>query len=365
MPRRGFTLIELLVVIAIIAVLLALLLPAVQAAREAARRSQCSNNLKQLGLAMHNYHAAMNCFPVGFLFPSVANPSGSNALGIPDLHWRWSVLAQLAPFLEQTAVANAVNFDWPIAPGPGAAGPFAGYPAYKPFPANTTAMATRINLFACPSDGQVAQATFTDGVTTFGGTNYHFSTGDGQPGSGNVGSAGNPSKGGGPADGVFVLGPAQSAASILDGLSQTAAASEQLIGPAVGTTTTAPAPPTHPNRGAVFVTTAPLPDNPATACNASTIAGWRLDKGYAWWDGDYRSGLYNHYLTPNSKLFDCWQSSPPHDPALKAARSNHPGGVNLLCADGHVGFAKDSISPLTWRALATRAGGEIVSADSF
>jgi len=364
MRRRGFTLIELLVVIAIIAVLVALLLPAVQSAREAARRSQCVNNFKQLGLAMHNYHSTSNSFPVGFLFPSVANPSGSNALGIPDLHWRWSVLAQLSPYLEQTAVVNAINFNWPIAPGPGASGPFAGYAAYKPFPVNTTGITTKITLFLCPSDGATGQATLVDGSTTFGATNYHFCTGDGQPGSGHVGDAGDPTNGAGPANGAFILGPPQSIASILDGSSQTVAGSEQLIGPAAGTVTTSTTRPSNVNRGAAYVSSSPLPDDPANACN-NMVAGWRLDKGYAWWDGDYRSGLYNHYLTPNSKLFDCWQSSPPHDPAIKAARSNHPGGVNALFCDGHVSFLKDSISLVTWRALATRSGGEVVSADSF
>jgi prepilin-type processing-associated H-X9-DG protein/prepilin-type N-terminal cleavage/methylation domain-containing protein len=364
---RCFTLIELLVVIAIIAVLIALLLPAVQAAREAARRAQCTNNLKQVGIALHNYDSSNNCFPVGFLYPRTPSPGGTNALGIPDLHWRWSVLAQLSPYMEQTAVYNAVNFNWPIAPGPGASGPFAGFPAYKPFPVNTTAMVTKVNFFLCPSDGATPQATLVDGIHTFGPTNYHFCTGDGQPGSGHVGDAGYPINGALPADGVFVMGPPQSIASITDGSSNTVAASEQLIGPAFGTTTTtagaAPVP-QDVRRAAVYVSATSLPDNPTMGCN-NMIAGWRLDKGYAWWDGDYRSSLYNHYLTPNSKIFDCWQSSPPHDPAIKAARSNHPGGVNVLFCDGHVGYAKDTINLVSWRALSTRAGGEVVSADSY
>jgi prepilin-type processing-associated H-X9-DG protein len=155
-------------------------------------------------------------------------------------------------------------------------------------------------------------------------------------------------------------------ASITDGSSNTVAGSEQLIGPAAGTATTGTAAPSDPRRGAVYVAQVGLPDDPINGCNnLSTRAGWRLDKGYGWWDGDYRTGLYNHYLTPNSRTFDCWQSSPPHDPAIKAARSNHPGGVNLLFCDGHVQFAKDSISLPTWRSLSTRAGGEVISAYAF
>jgi prepilin-type N-terminal cleavage/methylation domain-containing protein/prepilin-type processing-associated H-X9-DG protein len=366
-PRRAFTLIELLVVIAIIAVLIALLLPAVQSAREAARRIQCTNNLKQIGIALHNYHSAVNAFPVGFLFPR-PNPGGTSPQGIPDLHWRWSVLAQLSPYMEQTSVYNAVNFNWPIAPGPGASGPFAGFKAWAPFPVNTTAMAAKVGFFLCPSDAASPQVTLPDGSNTSGPSNYHFCTGDGQPGSGHVGDAGNPNNSAQMADGAFILGPPQSMATILDGSSNTAAASEQLIGPASGSTTTiagAIPPAFDLRRMAVYVATAPLPDNgPAVGCNAM-IAGWRLDLGYAWWDGDYRSSLYNHYLTPNSRAFDCWQSSPPHDPAIKAARSNHPGGVNVLACDGHVQFVKDSVSLPTWRGLATRSGGEVLSADAY
>ena len=91
-------------------------------------------------------------------------------------------------------------------------------------------------------------------------------------------------------------------------------------------------------------------------------AGWRLDKGNGWWDGDYRSTLYNHYLTPNSKQYDCWQPSPPHNPASRPPGAMHPGGVNVLFCDGHVAFVKDSVSLATWRALATRGGGEVISA---
>jgi prepilin-type N-terminal cleavage/methylation domain-containing protein/prepilin-type processing-associated H-X9-DG protein len=363
--RRGFTLIELLVVIAIISVLIALLLPAVQAAREAARRMQCTNNLKQIGIALHNYHSAVGTFPVGFLFPK-PSPGGTNAQGIPDLHWRWSVLAQLSPYMEQASIYNAMNFYWPIAPGPGANGPFAGYPAWRPFPVHSTAISTKVNFFLCPSDGATSMVTLPDGLSTFGPSNYHFCTGDGQPNSGHVGDAGNPNNAAYAADGAFILGPPQSMATITDGSSNTAAASEQLIGPAVGgvTTTAGPVPPQDVRRGAVYVATSPLPDDPTNGCNGM-IAGWRLDKGYAWWDGDYRSSLYNHYLTPNSKIFDCWQASPPHDPAIKAARGNHPGGVNVLCCDGHVQFVKDSVSLVAWRALGTRNGGEVISSDSY
>ena len=174
----GFTLIELLVVIAVIAVLIALLLPGVQAAREAARRMQCTNNLKQIGLALHNYHASWNSFPVGFLYAYqgvLPNSSPSQ--------YRWSALAQMAPFLEQANLFNALNFDFPIAHMP--TDKSALFWPY--FEANTTVMATHVAMFVCPSDGGPPPAVGT------GPTNYAFCSGDGS----NGGDATN-------ADGVFI-----------------------------------------------------------------------------------------------------------------------------------------------------------------
>ena len=90
----------------------------------------------------------------------------------------------------------------------------------------------------------------------------------------------------------------------------------------------------------------PLTD---ASCQAAG-RGWRLDKGNGWWDGDYRSTIYNHYLTPNSKQYDCLSPFVPHNPGWRAARSFHPGGVNTLFCDGHVQFIKDSVAPNIWRA---------------
>jgi prepilin-type N-terminal cleavage/methylation domain-containing protein/prepilin-type processing-associated H-X9-DG protein len=347
---KAFTLIELLVVIAIIAVLISLLLPAVQSAREAARRAQCTNNLKQLGIALHNYHSTYDSFPVGFIYPR----PGQAAPGIPVLHYRWSVLAQMSPFLEQTNVYNALNMNWPTAAGPTA---IYGTNPWTPFAANTTVMAAKVAFFLCPSDGQQPPSTLPGGVLS-GPSNYQFCTGDGSPNSVLPGDAGATV----PANGAFVLGPAQSVATLVDGSSNTVAASEQLIGTAAGgsSTITGDANSQVDKRRAAAIASTPLN---ADKCAAPT--GWRLDKGSGWWDGDYRTTLYNHYLTPNSKSFDCWQTSPPHNPAIKTARSNHPGGVNTLFCDGHVQFVKDTVNLGAWRGLATRNGGEVLSADSY
>jgi prepilin-type N-terminal cleavage/methylation domain-containing protein/prepilin-type processing-associated H-X9-DG protein len=343
--RRGFSLIEVLVVIAIIALLIALLLPAVQSAREAARRTQCTNNLKQIGIAMHNYHDAISTFPVGFQYKRI-DGGGPNTIVDPDgleLHYRWSALAQMAPYLEQTPIFNALNFDWPVDSGP--YGVY-GQPPYSPFPANNTVKAMVVGLFLCPSD------TRTGPTAKSGPTNYNFCTGDGQHG-GDAGCA----------NGTFDMPDPHDLASIYDGTSETVAASESLLGPSGRSSEqAAPSPwPRDARRAFARSSSTVFYDG---GC-ALALNGWRFDKGYGWWDGDYRSTLYNHYYTPNSSLNDCFGPVNRHTPAWKAARSLHPGGVNVLFCDGHVSFIKNGVNINTWKALATRDGGETISSSSY
>ena len=330
--RRAFTLIELLVVIAVIGVLIALLLPAVQAAREAARRAQCSNNLKQIGIGLHNYHAAWNGFPVGFF--TTKNPAPDSSVA----QYRWSALAQLMPMLEQANLSNALNFSFPIATKPTSSSAL-----FWPYTApNTTAMGATVAIFLCPSDGAPAPAVGS------GPTNYAFCSGDGSNGGDATG-----------APGVFILGPSIRVADILDGTSQTAAASEHTVGIAgpYSQTTSTPLP-SPISRAMARVSSAPLSD----ASCAQAGAGWLLNRGSSWWDGNYQNALYNHYLSPNSSRTDCIIY---HNPGWTAARSNHPGGVNLLFCDGHISFVKATVNPPTWRAISTRSGGEVVSSDAF
>ena len=333
MPRRAFTLIELLVVIAIIAVLIALLLPAVQAAREAARRAQCTNNLKQLGIALHNYEGTWNTLPAG-------------RYGYPYL---WSSLSSLLSYVEAANLTNAINFSFPSETG------------QLPYSANITVESAVIQVFLCPSDGQQR----VDPLN-FGATNYVSNSGTGTINSGNF----NVVAGAQLPDGPFYNTSAIKFAQITDGLSNTAAYSETIMGNNINSSPGS-APPSNSRRQfALFNTTTItkipaaqfLP--PATFLSAClTPDQWSGDRGREWSRGSFVMASYNHFFTPNSKYPDCADNG--RNAAVTGPRSFHPGGVNLLVLDGHVQYIKDTVSLPIFRAISTIGGGEVISADAF
>jgi len=352
MQRRGFTLIELLVVIAIIAVLIALLLPAVQAAREAARRSQCTNNLKQLGLAVHNYESTNQVLP----------PSGA---------WcgpqRFSMKARLLPFMEATAIYNAFNF---------AVGPYhwdtGTYNTGDCFgntvtfsygmgqAINATAGSTNINTFLCPSDANPGNS----GTNGIAGTAYPRAVGN-YPNNGGTERRYTGNKINGPS---WFLGNHADVsvrvtlAAVTDGTSGTAIFSEWIKGrsgqnfPGLNALWTSPT-------GLGANATAVDPNKAdSNACQSSTTIAWDY-KGEYWNQQDAgRGGTYFHINPPNTK--SCSYGGWGYDGQVSAS-SNHSGGVNVLMLDGTVRFIKSSINYQVWRAIATRDQGEVVSADSL
>ena len=310
--RHGFTLIELLVVIAIIAVLIALLLPAVQGAREAARRMQCVNNLKQIGIALHNYHDTLGSLPVGEL-------RGAS----------YSALAQTMPFIEQGNVSNAINFSLPNGDA-----------------ANDTARNTLMRFLLCPSDLDNKQP------ARGAATNYHANKG------GNViwQDAVGPNAALPLANGTFVYGEIVRLAQITDGTSNTAFFSERLLADGSNSIVS-------PIEDVFFPKSAPnTPDEAYAQCQALNIYDLAnqapVFMGAPWMNGQH---TYQHIGSPNGRSCGFFTVNR----ASMVPSSRHPGGVNVLFGDGSVKFIKQTISLPTWRGLGTRAGGEIISADAL
>ncbi len=337
--RRGFTLIELLVVIAIIAVLIALLLPAVQAAREAARRAQCINNLKQVGLAMQNYHDALGSFPIGAKYIKWGT-------------WYHFVI----PFMEAGSIANAYNFQGSsCSPSP------LGYADVE----NTTSTSTRINSFSCPSDQNDAPLNGVvsgNYVCNFGntGTGYFQSQATingvvvpflGAPFSWVNAAPTNCTK-----TPITPSASTANIASITDGTSNTLLVAETIQGQNLAGSTDL--------RGFIqygssagfstlLAPNSPLPDD----INAASYCGNVYPNPPCEFRDTNKTQIM--YIDPSGN------STNMRTGDQYAARSRHPGGVNSALADGSVRFFKNTINIQAWRASSTTRGGEIISADAL
>jgi prepilin-type N-terminal cleavage/methylation domain-containing protein/prepilin-type processing-associated H-X9-DG protein len=339
--RRGFTLIELLVVIAIIGVLVALLLPAVQAAREAARRSQCVNNLKQIGLAIHNYESTNSCVP----------PTGSTVN--PQ---KYGMKPRLLPYMEQMPTYNAIN--WMVTPF--SHNVSATYPGdwTDGVTMNATVGAMKLNIFLCPSDMNPANTgTNSVGGVAFAraGSNYANSLGterryNGSKFTGPAWELGN--------DGN--LGNLVTLASITDGTANTAIFSEVVKGKS-GVNKPGLSVVWYNNGTSTVLGGAGSDQAEAALCQASTTIAWDY-KGEYWMIHDTgRGGGYSHINPPNKK--SCGYGSAPD--GMIAPSSFDSGGVNMLFLDGSVRFIKDSIALPTYYAIGTMGGGETISADQL
>lgn len=315
----GFTLVELLVVVAIIGVLVALLLPAVQAAREAARRAKCLNHLKQLSLAMHNYHDTLRALPM---------------IGVGS-SFGYSPQSMALPFLEQANLHAQLRFDQPLMIGPAGPG-MALNPLYQ------SVASQKIAVLLCPSDGgkrEMYQA--AGGVDqAWSGSNYMVNAGTG------VGQNYFLSQ---PNDGLFWQGSAVRLAELADGTSQTVLVSETLFGSRVDSTTLEVS-----SRQMRTSSSGPPGSLSADQIHLASPSRYSGQRAHSWLRGLSYNCAVNAYYPPNAELPDAQF----HGDGLLAARSLHPGGVNMALAEGSVRFVSNQIALATWRQLFSRNGGQ-------
>ena len=387
-PRRAFTLIELLVVISIIGVLIALLLPAVQYARESARRNQCVNNLKQLGLAVQSYIGTANVLPSQTLDNVV--PTGGT---LGKLQWFTSWTAALLPNIEQQALYNAINFSLPMLEWTS--------PIYG---ANTTVGLTSISTLLCPSESLSPQPGFALSASSPLGYAGQFAV------SNYAGNYGGPAilracsgtivpvKGNNLAFQLMAAGGESPPATagpvrmqaITDGAATTALFSEHLL--AASSPSAASSQVVTPGAGigkrGLFPTSITVVIDQGNSANAqafvmackglpsTTHASTAAAFGSQWLmslDFATANNSYSHVMSPNSSSCTGTQTANSFisNPlwggvgAAITATSNHPGGVNIGFCDGSVKFVMDSVDLSTWWGLGTRNGHEILSADAF
>jgi prepilin-type N-terminal cleavage/methylation domain-containing protein len=347
--RAGFTLIELLVVIAIIAVLIGLLLPAVQKIRTAALRMSSANNLKQIALGCHNFESANGAFP-GY-------QPAPNGLSLTS--YGYSVHAFVLPYIEQEPLGR--TFD------PNSQRLFNGSAPFGTLnPALAATAVNPVKTFLNPGDGQDPVCTIISGGSPHAGTNYAANLGSGlDPND----TANNPARSNGtdlrhPTDGMFWCGARVRFADVIDGTTNTLLFAEILRGPNANVTATPFSALTPDQRRRLIANASagrspsPAPGGlnpPLTAADALNATDWKGYRGGSWiWGQPYTNG-FNAALTPNSPTPDVTG----HGQGWLAARSPFPGGVNVALTDGSVRFVRDSIALPTWRAMATRAGGEV------